>query len=62
MGAFLTLLLQFAESFLAQNAATIEAEVIKDIEAAASSLFKTATTVKTTGTAPPVAAPTNLVK
>jgi hypothetical protein len=52
MGNFLAMLLQFAESFLAQNAGLIEQGVIAEIEAAAGSLFKTVTAVKTTGAAP----------
>jgi len=53
MGSFGSLMLQMFEAFIAQNASTIEAEVLAEIEKVAGSLFNTVKTVNAGG-APPV--------
>lgn len=51
MGSFLTLMLGLAKQFIVDNASTIEAEVIHEIETIAADLFNTSSTVKN-GTPP----------
>lgn len=53
MGNFLSIFVGIAEQWIAQNAGTIEHEVMAAIEKGVASLLNTITHVKTNGTAPP---------